>query len=377
MNRQSGAHTRSRRPAGIKDIAKALGVSTGTVDRALHARPGINAATRGRVLKMAEKLGYRPNLAARHLKSGRQFIISVQLPVEIAYFFDSVRAGIRDAAAPFAQTVLIETDSYPRLGEDDEPVFRRAIENQVDGIVICPADPTKVKPCIQQAAELGIPVVCVASDAPHTRRLTAISADPFTGGAIAGELLSLAIRGSGPVAIITGDLSTVDHAEKLRGFRSMVKKLESGLSLATVAEAHDDEREAYRQTREILAQNPGLKGIYVSTANSLPVVEALTDLGLAGKIPLITTDLFAEMVPLIRNGKIAAAIYQRPQTQGRLVFSALYRYLVEGSAPPPVIRLAPQIVLRSNVDLLIERTRLEAEEELGDRALPAPAGRFA
>jgi LacI family transcriptional regulator len=224
---------------------------------------------------------------------------------------------------------------------------------------------------------VGIPVVCVASDAPHTRRLTAISADPFTGGAIAGELLSLAIRGSGPVAIITGDLSTVDHAEKLRGFRSMVKKLESGLSLATVAEAHDDEREAYRQTSEILAQNPGLKGIYVSTANSLPVVEALTDLGLAGKIPLITTDLFAEMVPLIRNGKISASIYQRPQTQGRLAFSALYQYLVEGSAPPPVIRLAPQIVMRSNVDLLIERTQLEADEELGDRALPAPVGRFA
>jgi uncharacterized protein (DUF1501 family) len=65
MNRQSGAHARSRRPAGIKDIAKALGVSTGTVDRALHARPGINDATRRRVLKMADKLGYRPNLAAR------------------------------------------------------------------------------------------------------------------------------------------------------------------------------------------------------------------------------------------------------------------------------------------------------------------------
>jgi hypothetical protein len=33
--------------------------------------------------------------------------------------------------------------------------------------------------------------------------------------------------------------------------------------------------------------------------------------------------------------------------------------------------------MRSNVDLLIERTQLEADEELGDRALPTPAGRFA
>ncbi len=40
-------------PVGIKDIAKALGVSTGTVDRALHAKPGINPMTRARVLRMA------------------------------------------------------------------------------------------------------------------------------------------------------------------------------------------------------------------------------------------------------------------------------------------------------------------------------------
>ena len=53
------------RNAGVKDIADALGLSIGTVDRALHNRPGINALTRQRVLSMAETIGYRPNLAAR------------------------------------------------------------------------------------------------------------------------------------------------------------------------------------------------------------------------------------------------------------------------------------------------------------------------
>ena len=41
---------------GIKGIAKALGVSIGTVDRALHNRPGINAITRAKVLSMAQKM---------------------------------------------------------------------------------------------------------------------------------------------------------------------------------------------------------------------------------------------------------------------------------------------------------------------------------
>ena len=67
-------------PVGIKDIARALGISTGTVDRALHAKPGVSAMTRARVLSMAESLGYRPNLAARYLKSQKQLRISVHLP---------------------------------------------------------------------------------------------------------------------------------------------------------------------------------------------------------------------------------------------------------------------------------------------------------
>src|ERR1700736_1484801 len=102
-------------PPGIKDIARALGVSIGTVDRALHGRPGINPLTRAKVLKMAQTLGYRPNLAARFLKSQRRLQISVQLPIEIATFFDALRSGIREAAAPFAPAVHVEFRSYPRL----------------------------------------------------------------------------------------------------------------------------------------------------------------------------------------------------------------------------------------------------------------------
>src|ERR1035441_673895 len=49
--------------SGIPQIAELAGVSIGTVDRALHGRPGINDETRQRVLDIAKKIGYRPNLA--------------------------------------------------------------------------------------------------------------------------------------------------------------------------------------------------------------------------------------------------------------------------------------------------------------------------
>src|SRR5215217_8800232 len=93
---------------GIKDIARALGISTGTVDRALHGKPEVSAATRARVLSMAEALGYRPNLAARYLQSRKQLRIDVHLPRKIALFWDSLREGIREAAAPFAPALHVE-----------------------------------------------------------------------------------------------------------------------------------------------------------------------------------------------------------------------------------------------------------------------------
>jgi DNA-binding LacI/PurR family transcriptional regulator len=56
------------KPPSIKDIAQALGISIGTVDRALHGRSDVSPKTRARVLKKAEQIGYRPNIAARSLK---------------------------------------------------------------------------------------------------------------------------------------------------------------------------------------------------------------------------------------------------------------------------------------------------------------------
>src|ERR671914_196287 len=123
-------------PVGIKDIARALGVSTGTVDRALHAKPGVNPMTRARVLSMAESLGYRPNLAARYLKSRRQLRIAVHLPRQIALFWDSLREGIREAAAPFAPALHVDFRSYPSLGEGDIPLFEESLSDGTNGLII-------------------------------------------------------------------------------------------------------------------------------------------------------------------------------------------------------------------------------------------------
>jgi len=192
--------------------------------------------------------------------------------------------------------------------------------------------------------------------------LTAVTACPQTNGAIVGELLCRILRSPARVLVVTGSLATEDHAHKLEGFRSMAQICGGSLEIARIVEAHDDERRAYAETKIALAQNPNLKGVYVSTANSLPVLQAIEEAGLSGKIVVITTDLFPALVPLIRSGRVLATIHQRPLTQGRMAFQALYKFLVEGQCPLPRIRVAPHIVMNSNLDLFLERMAPEAEE---------------
>jgi LacI family transcriptional regulator len=347
---------------GIKEIAKALGVSIGTVDRALHDRPGINPMTRAKVLKMAQTMGYRPNLAARWLKSQKQLVISVQLPAEIASFFDALRQGISDAATPFEPAIRLDFRTYPSLGVGDAEVFAQALIDGCNGIIIAPGEPGVVKPLIRRAARKHIPVVCVATDAPGTERLAAVSACPFTNGAMAGELFArfLAIRGQ--IAVVTGSLSTEDHAQKLRGFRESLSACGDTCEVVSIIEAHDDGPNAYRQTKEMLRTHPRLHGIYVCTANSLPVMQAVEEAGLGSKIEVIATDLFPELVPLIRSGRVKATMHQRPRTQGRLAFAALYRFLVEGKCPLPRIRVAPHVVMNSNLSLFLDRILAEPED---------------
>jgi LacI family transcriptional regulator len=341
---------------GIKDIAKALGVSTGTVDRALHAKPGISPMTRARVLRMAESLGYRPNLAARYLKSRKQLRIAVHLPQEIALFWDSLREGIREAAAPFAPALQVDFRSYPRLGEGDRPLFEQALREGANGFIIAPGNPVALRACLRKAARRSIPVVCVVTDAPDTQRLTTVSADPFTVGAVAGELLSRYMPLGGRIAFFTGWLGTQDHAEKLRGFEASLKATRGRpVRVAAVVEAHDDPREGYRRALKLLRANRDLNGIYVSTVNSLPVLQAAEQAGRLDSLTIVTTDLFPELVEWIRTGTVAATLYQRPLAQGRLALRALYPYLLDGTCPAPHIAVAPHVVMRANLNLFLQR----------------------
>lgn len=349
-------------PAGIKEIARLLGISIGTVDRALHARPGISPKTRAKVLKKAEELNYRPNVAARSLKLNRRLRIAVHLPHQITSFFDPLREGIRAAAAASnGVSVDLEFRTYPYIGKGDIELLEADIGREFDGIILTPGNPAKFDPLIRRITAQGTPVVCVASDAPRSGRLASVSVDAGISGAIAAELFSRTLKKPGTIATITGDLNTLDHAEKLKGFAAGLAMMAPHLSLRPAIESHDRPKDAAHATVALLSHKPRPAGIYISTANSLPVLRALEERNALEQIQVIATDLFPELVSFLESGRILATLYQRPSTQGKAAFEALIRYLLDGVVPESATRFAPHIVLRSNLPLFADRAGLIQE----------------
>jgi LacI family transcriptional regulator len=349
---------------GIKDIALALGVSIGTVDRALHGRTGVNEKTRARILKMAAELDYRPNVAARNLKLNRHIRVAAYLPRKIEYFFDPLRDGIRAAAAAVhGVNVDLTFRDYARMGEGDVKIIEEdlaASGKRYDAVILSPGNPARMEPLLQRFNAVGTAVVCVATDAPNAERLTSIAVDAAVSGGLAAELLGRAIQKKASVAVVTGDLGTEDHAEKLRGFAATVALLAPHLSLLPALETHERAEEAYQAAVQLLRRKPRPEGLYISTANSLPVLRALEERKLLGEVQVITTDLFPELLPLIERGKILASLHQRPFTQGKAAFEALVQFLIRKERPRQMTRLAPHIIMRSNLSIF---TRLRDREE--------------
>jgi LacI family transcriptional regulator len=362
----------------LRDIAVSLGTSIGTVHRALHDNPGVSPETKARVLQVARTLGYRPNLAARYLSSRKTLRISVNTLQGTTSFWDEVRAGIREEAESILlENVEVQFRTYPNLGEGEEEALEAAINDQVDGIIIFPSRPQTLRPVIRRASRAQIPVVCVATDAPHSGRLGIVSVDTLASGSIAADLMGrfLGPR-EGSIAITLFDMDITEHAEKFAAFESTLQTFYPNLHLLKAIEDHDIEKEAYRKSRKLFEDHPDLIGIYVTTEASIPVLRAAQDANLLDRLTVITTDLFSDLVPYIRSGAVVATIYQRPRAQGQMALRMLHEFLAEGGRRSHQVALAPHLVMRGNLDFFLRRQSQESSKEKA-RTLRDPAQEFA
>ncbi|HTJ67132.1 MAG TPA: LacI family DNA-binding transcriptional regulator [Actinospica sp.] len=118
----------------IAQVAEEAGVSAMTVSNVLNGKPGASDKTRRRVLEVAERLGYQPNISARNLKAGRSGLIGVlTLDLTTQYGLEIVR-GIADELAAAERELLINATYQDAAREMDRIEFLS--RGLVDGVLM-------------------------------------------------------------------------------------------------------------------------------------------------------------------------------------------------------------------------------------------------
>ncbi|MDA8290727.1 MAG: LacI family DNA-binding transcriptional regulator [Actinomycetota bacterium] len=119
--------TARSRSASIRDVARIAGVSHQTVSRVINRHAKVSPATRERVQKVIDELGFRPNASARALANGDTQSVTVLMSDTTRYGYLATLTGIEEAAraASFSVgIVVIESGSSSHV--------RAAIENAID-----------------------------------------------------------------------------------------------------------------------------------------------------------------------------------------------------------------------------------------------------
>lgn len=141
----------------IKDIAKALGLSTSTVSRALRDSHEISPETKKLVLEYAEKNNYHPNPIALSLKERRSRSIGV-IVCEIANsYFSQVINGIESIAYNNGYNVTI---AQSRESFDREILNLQYLTSRsIDGLIISVSTETKDFSYLKELHSKGMPIV--------------------------------------------------------------------------------------------------------------------------------------------------------------------------------------------------------------------------
>ncbi len=143
--------------ATIKDIAKALGISTSTVSRALRDSYEISDITKQLVLDYAKTINYKPNPIALSLKARKSKSIGIILPEIANNFFSQVINGIESVASDYGYNVVITQNFESYHNEINNTNFLAS--RSIDGCLVSVSAETEDFSHFTSLQERGFPIV--------------------------------------------------------------------------------------------------------------------------------------------------------------------------------------------------------------------------
>jgi LacI family transcriptional regulator len=259
--------------ATLKDVAREARVSMASVSRALNGTGSVTEEIRARVLEVATRLNYVPNVVAQSLMSRRTRTIGVLFHSFHGEYFSELIRGI-DAAARARRLHILISSAHNYAADTGEAL--RAMIGRVDGLlVLLPHIDGRF---LQDTVRSALPVVLLSTaDAEHA--CASVYVDNY-GGAFA-MVRHLAARGHRSIAHIAGPAENMDAQERLRGYREALSQQLPGAK-ELVLQGDFTEESGYKAAQELLARDDRPGAIFAANdMMAIGCMSALMEAGLA------------------------------------------------------------------------------------------------
>ncbi len=327
----------------LKTIAQEAGLSITTVSRALAGYDDVNEATRQRVIAIAKRLGYQPNLAARHLRSKQTHTIGMVIPLTSYYsdpFFMELLSGVGRQAAEYGYDLLL---SAQQPGEEELNAYRRMVaSSRIDGVIV--ARVWKDDPRIAFLKEAQHPFVAFGrsndGNYPH------IDVDGLSG--MLQLMRHLIERGHRRIALILSPANLVFTAVRYQGYAQGLA--EAGLPLRQnyLVEADLSQEGGCAAAHRLLAlPDPPTAIVACNDTMAIGALEAARARGLKVGCDIAVAGF--DDIPLAAHTDPPLTTVRQPIYEiGRRAFDMLIRVIRREPLPEPYVLIRPKLIVRES-----------------------------
>lgn len=327
-------------PPTIEDVARAAGVSTATVSRAINDPDKVAKPTRDKITAAVEALGYTPHFGARAMASGRFQTVGAVIPTMANAMFASGLQSFQEVLSEAGVTLLVATTGYDPQAELRQ--IRALMAQGASGLMLIGTSrPDETRQFLEKRA---VPHVIAWAVSPNPEDLCAGFDNRAAAFAIAQHVLAQGHRRIGMVAGISAGNDRV--SERIEGVRAAIAG-SPGAELVAVEEAPYLLEPAGEAFARVWAAQPTavIGGSDVLAAGamiraralglSVPADVSITGFDDIGVSLVCDPPLTTVRVPQIEMGRAAAEILLA-RLQGRAVSSAVLdtRIVERGSLRP-------------------------------------------
>ncbi len=323
----------------INDVAKAAGVSKGTVDRVLHNRGEVSRKSKEKVLRVIEELGFKPNFYASLLASQKERVIQCIIPEFLPGEFWSMTAkGVRDASAVVSRFgIRLETVNYEQYSVDSfRGACAKVLENSPSGVLVAPIFGDETLKFVKSLADRDIPYIFLDSKIEDENYLAYFGMPMYRSGYLCADMLV----GGGEVpekvfvVRIERDKKGLSDptAERRKGFMDYMGKHCPEVRVENVFIDPKDRESIGERLDSTVGAGSGKKFIVMFNSRIHIVSDYLENRGIRN-CRAVGFDSLEKNLDALRNGTVHALIAQHTDRQTVDALNAMTDFLIFGTEP--------------------------------------------